>query len=221
MTAGRISAGAAPLVFSDHVSLPWRQAFPRVYKTFAERFRGTAITVRPLSRFVAAKAATQTREGLADGVFFDLFKKSDFILNRTPWDAASILICGENFGCGSSREYAVWGLMQRGIRTIIAPSFAGIFFGNCEKNGLLAITLPAEDVARLGTLASDADTSEMGIDLPEQVIRHSEGVTRFDIPLTRKTLLLEGKDHVAGTLEHVGAIDAYEKVMSPDGLCRP
>ncbi|MEM9797162.1 MAG: 3-isopropylmalate dehydratase small subunit [Pseudomonadota bacterium] len=150
------------------------------------------------------------RAGLAEGAFHDLRQDSDFVLNRTPWNRASILVCGENFGCGSSREYAVWGLMQWGIRVIVAPSIAGIFFGNCEKNGLLAITLPAADVAVLSGLATDGDTARMEVDLPAQTIRHGRGETAFDISEMRKTLLLDGKDHIARTLEYEADIAAYE-----------
>ncbi|KIT16241.1 3-isopropylmalate dehydratase small subunit [Jannaschia aquimarina] len=150
------------------------------------------------------------RAGLAEGAFHDLRQDPGFVLNREPWSDASILICGENFGCGSSREYAVWGLMQWGIRVIVAPSIAGIFFGNCEKNGLLAITLPPDDVAALATLAADPATVEFEVDLPAQAIRHARGETSFDIPQARKTLLMEGKDHVARTLEHENDIAAYE-----------
>lgn len=150
------------------------------------------------------------REGLAEGAFHDLRKDADFVLNRAPWTDASILICGENFGCGSSREYAVWGLMQMGIRVIIAPSIAGIFFGNCEKNGLLAITLPADTVADLMALAEDPERAMIGVDLPAQTIRHADGETPFDIPAARKVLLIEGKDHIARTLEHEADITAFE-----------
>ena len=150
------------------------------------------------------------REGLAEGAFHDLRKDPGFVLNRPPWDGASILVCGENFGCGSSREYAVWGLMQLGIRAIIAPSIAGIFFGNCEKNGVLAITPPADVVDALMALAGDPATAEMEVDLPAQLIRHANGETRFDIPAARKALLIDGKDHIARTLEHAADIDAFE-----------
>ena len=98
-------------------------------------------------------------------------RRPDFVLNRAPYDKARFLICGENFGCGSSREHAVWGLLQIGVRAVVAPSFAGIFFGNCEKNGLLAITLPADAVERLHDAASKPDTATLAIDLPEQRIR--------------------------------------------------
>ena len=150
------------------------------------------------------------REGLAEGAFHDLRKDPAHVLNRAPWTRASILVCGENFGCGSSREYAVWGLMQLGIRVIIAPSIAGIFFGNCEKNGLLAITPPSNIVDALMALAAEADTAEMEIDLPRQRIRHAAGEIPFEISERRKRLLIEGKDHVARTLEHAADIDRYE-----------
>jgi 3-isopropylmalate/(R)-2-methylmalate dehydratase small subunit len=107
------------------------------------------------------------REGLAEGAFHDLrfdengVPREDFILNREPYSNARFLVCGTNFGCGSSREYAVWGLSQLGIRAILAPSFGGIFFGNCEKNGLLAIELSETDIAQLESLASAPETAEL------------------------------------------------------------
>ncbi|GFE67052.1 3-isopropylmalate dehydratase small subunit [Litoreibacter roseus] len=158
------------------------------------------------------------REGLAEGVFFDLFKDQEFVLNRPPWDTASILICGENFGCGSSREYAVWGLMQWGIRAIIAPSFAGIFFGNCEKNGLLAVDMPADDVEELSWLAQDPATAQIGIDLHQQRIIQGGSNWQFDIPAARKALLLEGKDHIACTLEHETEIATFERHHGSDAV---
>lgn len=157
------------------------------------------------------------REGLAIGAFHDLrfdasgAERPGFILNQERYRDAKFLICGDNFGCGSSREYAVWGLLQLGIRAIIAPSISGIFFGNCEKNGLLAITLPQPDVDLLLLHAADPDTCFIEIDLPQQTIKAGVKSVRFDINETRKSLLLSGADHVQMTLDMSAQIQAYEK----------
>lgn len=159
------------------------------------------------------------RAGLAEGVFHDLRfgalgLNADFILNQSPYDAAKILICGDNFGCGSSREYAVWGLMQLGIRAIIAPSFAGIFFGNCEKNGLLAITLPELVVNDLIALAQCPDTAHFTINLPNQIIVDSAGLSvPFDIGASRKAALISGADHVETSLKEKNKILEFEQMQ--------
>ena len=156
------------------------------------------------------------RKGLAEGAFHDLrfdaqkTLRPSFVLNRAPYDKASFLVCGANFGCGSSREYAVWGLVQLGIRAIIAPSFGGIFFGNCEKNGLLAIMLPQEEVARLINLAEAPATAEFEIDLLVQSIRADTSEIHFEIGKARKDALLTGRDHISATLEFAGEIEAFE-----------
>jgi 3-isopropylmalate/(R)-2-methylmalate dehydratase small subunit len=163
------------------------------------------------------------REGLADGAFHDLRfdakgkKRNGFVLNQAPYDRARFLVCGSNFGCGSSREYAVWGLMQIGIRAIIAPSFAGIFFGNCEKNGLLAITLPEEDVASISTHISQADCAELTIDLANQTISmHNGDSVLFAINPARKQLLMEGADHIEKTLTYAHEIRQFEAAQKTD-----
>ena len=156
------------------------------------------------------------REGLAIGAFHDLrfdasgAPRPDYVLNRAPYDQAKFLICGDNFGCGSSREYAVWGLLQMGIRAIIAPSIAGIFFGNCEKNGLLAITLPAADVELLMAHADRPRDASMTIDLEAQTIEAGALRVTFDITEARKALLLSGADHIQQTLDRAGAIADFE-----------
>ncbi|EBA12635.1 3-isopropylmalate dehydratase small subunit [Roseobacter sp. CCS2] len=156
------------------------------------------------------------REGLAIGAFHDLRfdetgkPRPDFILNKLPYNAAKFLICGDNFGCGSSREYAVWGLQQLGIRAIIAPSIAGIFFGNCEKNGLLALTLPQPDIDHLMHCAMSGDTCMMVIDLNAQIIHTASKRISFDIPDARKQLLLSGADHVQQTLDQTDLIATFE-----------
>lgn len=156
------------------------------------------------------------REGLAEGAFNDLrFTNGQpnptFILNQPPYDQAQILVCGDNFGCGSSREYAVWGLMQLGIRAIIAPSIAGIFFGNCEMNGLLAITLPEDQVSVLMERVTNPDGATLTIDLPNQTI-DAPGLDpiTFDVGEARKRNLIAGVDHVGQTLGWAGEIKAFE-----------
>lgn len=154
------------------------------------------------------------RQGLAEGVFHDLRfsspgkAKPDFVLNRPPWTEARFLVTGENFGCGSSREHAVWGLSQLGIRAIIAPSFAGIFFDNCARNGLLAIEADPEAVEKLSRLAENGE--EISIDLQQQEILSSAGTQAFDIEQRRKHMLLGGLDAVEMTLQSAEAIAAFE-----------
>jgi len=131
----------------------------------------------------------------------------DFILNREPWRGAKILVCGENFGCGSSREMAVWAIAGMGVRCMIAPSFGEIFYGNCLQNGLLAIRLPKESVARLWQLAADPSTAEFTVDLQRQVINAD---LPFEVdPLHRKALL-EGLDAVGLTLARETEIAAFQ-----------
>lgn len=156
------------------------------------------------------------RAGLAEGVFHDLrfdemgAPNPDFILNKPPFDRARFLICGANFGCGSSREYAVWGLTQIGIQAIIAPSFAGIFFGNCEKNGLLAIELPRTKINVLAAHAAGPEATEIEIDLQNQTIQAAQIQFTFEIGPARKAALLSGRDHIAETLDYADDIHAYE-----------
>jgi 3-isopropylmalate/(R)-2-methylmalate dehydratase small subunit len=146
------------------------------------------------------------RKGLDRGLFHDLrvdatgAPRADFILNRDGWQDASFLVVGDNFGCGSSREHAVWGLLQYGVRALIGTSFAGIFFDNCARNGLLALTLPAADVARLMQLALDAATNTLAVDLLEQSIRCGDLRIPFDIDPLRKDALLKGLDAIGQTL---------------------
>ncbi|HWL79595.1 MAG TPA: 3-isopropylmalate dehydratase small subunit [Roseomonas sp.] len=132
----------------------------------------------------------------------------DCALNRPPHDAASILIGGENFGCGSARETAVWALQGFGIRCVIAPSFGGAFHENLFENGMLPIRLPAEQVAALQALVLRAP--ELTIDLPAQEIR-GEGVTLpFIVEPLRRTMLLEGLDPIGLTLTREAAIAAFQ-----------
>jgi 3-isopropylmalate/(R)-2-methylmalate dehydratase small subunit len=146
------------------------------------------------------------RSGLDVGLFHDLRfdqagqPRPEFILNQPAWQGASFLVVGDNFGCGSSREHAVWGMMQYGVRALIGTSFAGIFFDNCARNGLLAITLPEADVAQLMRLAEQPPTNTLVIELAQQTIRAGDLVISFEIDAVRKQALLQGLDAVGQTL---------------------
>jgi len=154
------------------------------------------------------------RSGLERGVFHDLrfdedgALRPDFVLNQTPWNKAAFLVTGANFGCGSSREHAVWGLGQFGIRAIIAPSFAGIFFDNCARNGLLAIEADDYTVRILTEFATRGE--EITIDLQAQTIKTETGTAGFEINPRRKFMLLKGLDAVGMTLQWRAEIEAFQ-----------
>jgi 3-isopropylmalate/(R)-2-methylmalate dehydratase small subunit len=157
------------------------------------------------------------RKGLDRGLFFDLrFLKSgepnpEFILNQPPWNDAAFLVVGPNFGCGSSREHAVWGLKQVGIRALIGTSFAGIFYDNCQRNGVLAIQLPEARLKQIAGVISDAATARVEVDLPEQKIRLADGaVIPFEIDQLRKQSLLSGLDAIGTTLQRADQIRNFE-----------
>jgi 3-isopropylmalate/(R)-2-methylmalate dehydratase small subunit len=134
-----------------------------------------------------------------------------FVLNRPAYRKASILVAGENFGCGSSREHAPWALLDFGIRCVIAPSFADIFYNNCFKNGILPIVLPKEDVAKLLDDAERGANAVITIDLEKQEITGPDGGRlRFDIDPFRKHCLLNGLDDIGLTLQKAAEIDGYE-----------
>ena len=158
------------------------------------------------------------RQGLDRGLFFDLRFRPDgtpdpaFVLNQPAWQGASFLVVGPNFGCGSSREHAVWGLKQMGIRALIGSSFAGIFYDNCQRNGVLVITLEDVLVQALGRLISQHETAEITIDLITQSIRLAEGsVIEFKIDDLRKTALLKGLDAIGSTLQRSAQIREFEQ----------
>ncbi|AMN79873.1 3-isopropylmalate dehydratase small subunit [Pseudomonas azotoformans] len=158
------------------------------------------------------------RSGLDRGLFFDLrFLASgepnpDFVLNQPAWQGASFMVVGPNFGCGSSREHAVWGLKQMGIRALIGSSFAGIFYDNCQRNGVLLITLDEAVLQRLGQTVSQADQAQISVDLEDQAIRLADGeVIPFQIDTLRKTALLLGLDAIGSTLQRREEIKAFER----------
>ncbi|AWN42902.1 3-isopropylmalate dehydratase small subunit [Methylobacterium durans] len=158
------------------------------------------------------------RSGLARGALHDLrfdaqgTPRTDFALNRPEWAEARFLVVGPNFGCGSSREHAVWGLLQLGIRAIIGTSFAGIFADNAANNGLLLVSLDPEPVSVLTALAADPERNRLTIDLPGQAILAADATrVDFEIPATRKDALIRGLDAIGTTLDQAAAIRAFEE----------
>jgi 3-isopropylmalate dehydratase small subunit len=157
---------------------------------------------------------TIKRTGLGEGLFFEMRydingkKNEDFVLHKAPWNKAHILVSGDNFGCGSSREHAPWALNDFGIRSIIAPSFADIFYNNCFKNGMLPIRLPQADVDQIMKVAERGEQVE--IDLPAQKIRFGNSEVSFDVDATSKHNLLNGLDDIGLTLEKGSKIEQFE-----------
>jgi 3-isopropylmalate/(R)-2-methylmalate dehydratase small subunit len=158
------------------------------------------------------------RQGLSRGFLFDLRfsapgqERADFVLNRAPWRQAAILLTGPNFGCGSSREHAVWGLRELGLRCVIGTSFGGIFADNCARNGVPAISVEAPALERLMALASHPATCEMRVDLQACTITTpADGqVLPFAFDPLRRHMLLNGLDAVGLTLEHEADIARFE-----------
>jgi 3-isopropylmalate/(R)-2-methylmalate dehydratase small subunit len=137
--------------------------------------------------------------------------RADFVLNQAAYREARILVTAENFGCGSSREMAVWALMDWGIRVVIGPSFGDIFFENCFKNGALAVVLPAETASRLRGRLRERPGATLSVDLPTQTITGPDGqAISFEIDAFRKHALLTGQDEIEMTLARLPAIEAFE-----------
>jgi 3-isopropylmalate/(R)-2-methylmalate dehydratase small subunit len=160
---------------------------------------------------------TIERSGLGKNLFDEMRYDAEgreiehFVLNRPAYRKAQILVAGENFGCGSSREHAPWALLDFGIRCVIAPSFADIFYNNCFKNGILPIALPQEDVDKLMDDAERGANAVVTIDLENQVITGPDGgEVRFEVDPFRKHCLLNGLDDIGLTMEKAEGIDAFE-----------
>jgi 3-isopropylmalate/(R)-2-methylmalate dehydratase small subunit len=160
---------------------------------------------------------TIERTGLARGLFFELrfnedgSEKADFVLNKDSWRKAQIIVAGDNFGCGSSREHAPWALLDYGIRCVISTSFADIFYNNCFKNGILPIRVSQADLDKLMDDANRGANATLTVDLEAQEIRGPDGGTvTFDIDPFRKHCLLEGLDDIGLTMQKGEAIEAYE-----------
>ena len=161
---------------------------------------------------------TIKRTGLGKGLFAEMrFREDgsenpDFVLNKPAYRHAQVLVAGDNFGCGSSREHAPWALLDFGISCMISTSFADIFYNNCFKNGILPIVVSPDDLKKLMDDAERGSNATLTIDLPKQEIRGPDGgVVKFNIDAHRKHCLLNGLDDIGLTLEKVSSIDAYEK----------
>ena len=142
---------------------------------------------------------------------------ADFVLNQPQYRAAEILVAGDNFGCGSSREHAPWAIKDFGIRCVIAPSFADIFYNNCFKNGILPIVLPQEDVDKLMEDANRGANAVVTVDLESQTITGPDGGSiAFEVDPFRKHCLLNGLDDIGLTLEKAASIDSFESRVSAE-----
>ena len=170
-----------------------------------------------------------SRQGLGDGLFADWRylepgsgrePDPEFILNRDGYQDASILLAGANFGCGSSREHAVWALREFGIRAVLAPSFGSIFRNNCTLNGILAVTVKDEAIRLLADwVRADPRRNQLEIDLKKQVVEWKARKTlAFEIEPARRRLLLQGLDSIAVTLQQASTIDEFE---AADRAARP
>ena len=158
---------------------------------------------------------TIKRSGLGKSLFFEMRydeqgkKVDNFVLNKEPYNKSSILLAGKNFGCGSSREHAPWSLLDFGIKCVISPSFADIFYSNCFKNGMLPIVLDPKQVEELIKYSKRKETIE--INLSEQKIKLGNKIINFEIDTFKKKCLLNGLDDIALSLEKSEKISSYEK----------
>ncbi len=164
---------------------------------------------------------TIKRTGLGKGLFAearfnpDGSEISDFVLNQPAYRNAQILVAGDNFGCGSSREHAPWALLDFGIRCVISTSFADIFYNNCFKNGILPIVVKPEELEALFEDAERGSNATITVDLESQEIRGPDGgVIHFEIDPFRKHCLMNGLDDIALTLEKGASIDSYENKLA-------
>ena len=163
---------------------------------------------------------TIKRSGLGVNAFAEMRYKSDgsevedFVLNKPAYRDSSILVAGDNFGCGSSREHAPWALSDFGIKVVVSTSFADIFFNNCFKNGMLPIILPADQVEILMNDSEKGSNARIEVDLEAQTITSSDGkVFSFEVDPFKKHCLLNGLDDIGLTMEKSSSIDAFEKKL--------
>jgi len=158
---------------------------------------------------------TIKRSGLGKSLFFEMRydeqgkKVNDFVLNTEPYDKSSILLAGKNFGCGSSREHAPWALLDFGIKCVISPSFADIFYNNCFKNGMLPIVLDQKQLEELIEYSERKEAIE--VSLSEQKIKLENKIISFEVDAFKKKCLLDGLDDIALSLEKSNEITSYEK----------
>jgi 3-isopropylmalate/(R)-2-methylmalate dehydratase small subunit len=166
---------------------------------------------------------TIKRSGLGANLFDEMrFDRkggeiADFVLNQPAYREAQVLVAGENFGCGSSREHAPWALLDFGIRCVIAPSFADIFYNNCFKNGILPVALPQEAIDVLMKDAEKGSNARMDIDLGAQTVTSSDGeVFSFEVDAFKKRCLMNGLDDIGLSLEKIASIDAFEAKLGQE-----
>jgi len=159
-----------------------------------------------------------TREGFGRILFYDWRylpgekPNPEFVLNFPRYKGASVLLTRANFGCGSSREHAPWGVKDYGFRAILAPSYADIFYNNCFKNGILPAILTEAEIEQLFERTEKEEAYSLSIDLPNQTVSDSHGlVFKFEIAPSRKEVLLKGLDDIGQSLQHAAAIDVYEQ----------
>ena len=165
---------------------------------------------------------TIKRTGLGKGLFAEMryqddgvTENPDFVLNKPAYRNAQIIVAGDNFGCGSSREHAPWALLDFGVKCVISTSFADIFYNNCFKNGILPVVVSPEDLDKLMDDARRGANATLTVDLAAQEIRGPDGgVVRFDIDPFRKHCLLNGLDDIGLTMEKAPKIDSYEQKLS-------
>jgi 3-isopropylmalate/(R)-2-methylmalate dehydratase small subunit len=160
---------------------------------------------------------TIKRTGLGKGLFSEQRYKDDgsenpdFILNKPAYRNSKVLVAGDNFGCGSSREHAPWALLDYGIRCVISPSYADLFYNNCFQNGILPITLPQAEVDKLMDAAKRGQNARISVDLEKQEVTGPDGgVIKFEIDAHKKHCLLNGLDNIGLTLEKKSKIDSFE-----------
>ena len=190
------------------------QAFTTLTGTVAPLNRGDVDTDQIIPK---QYLKTIHRTGLKEGLFADWRCRADgspdpeFFSNQPRYQDASILLTGENFGCGSSREHAPWALLDYGIRSILAPSFADIFYNNCFQNGILPVVLTPQEIQTLFDRTDSQDIYQVTVDLPQQVVLLPEGERyAFTVDPFRKDCMIKGLDGIGLTLQHEAAISDYE-----------
>ncbi|WP_342349266.1 3-isopropylmalate dehydratase small subunit [uncultured Nitrospira sp.] len=191
------------------------QAFTILTGTVAPLNRGNVDTDQIIPK---QYLKTIHRTGLKEGLFADWRRRADgsqdpeFFVNQPCYQQATILLTRENFGCGSSREHAPWALLDYGIRCIVAPSFADIFYNNCFQNGILPVELPGDAIQTLFDRVAHTDQYQVTVDLAQQVVTLPEGEKYpFTLDFFRKDCLLKGLDGIGLTLQHESDITTYEK----------
>ena len=164
---------------------------------------------------------TIKRSGLGVSAFHEMrynldgSENPDFVLNHEAYKGANILVAGDNFGCGSSREHAPWALLDFGIRCVISTSFADIFYNNCFKNGILPVVVTEDELQRLMKDAEKGSNARMVVDLENQQIETSDGeVIAFDLDQHRKHCLINGLDDIGLSMEKIASVDAFEAQMA-------